>query len=244
MGNIKCEYNWQNTGHQVWYDGTTQETLMSTHPKQFVEEWDGAAGGSVIDGTMIWNTVDVGSGSTQAIVADDDKFLLHIPVLSGACDSVLYQNDNKTFDVGNELVLEAGVTLAVAPGTGVCVVFGMAGNHNLDKDSVTEAAWFRLDASLALKVETDDTTNNNDDIDTGITLVAGVKHIYRIDFSTLSDVKFFVDGNRVAYGTTFDMSNLSASEAKMQPYFSLDKATGSGLGDMNIEYVKIFSNRD
>jgi len=52
-----------------------------------------------------------------------------------------------------------------------------------------------------------------------------------------------VDGARLAAGTTFDMSNLTAGEQQMQPYFSLDKASGTGLGDMNIDYVKIWHNR-
>ena len=108
---------------------------------------------------------------------------------------------------------------------------------------MTEAAWFRFDADLAADVETDDTTNNNDDISTGHTAVAGTYDIYRIDFTTIADVKFFINGTRVATGTTFDMSNLSAAEQQMQPYFSLDKASGTGLGDINIDYVKIFSNR-
>jgi len=56
-------------------------------------------------------------------------------------------------------------------------------------------------------------------------------------------VKFFVDGQRVCSDTTFDMSNLSASEQQMQPYFSLDKASGTGLGTLDIDYVKIFQTR-
>ena len=74
--------------------------------------------------------------------------------------------------------------------------------------------------------------------------VAGTYNIFRIDFTNLYDVKFFIDGVRVATGTTFDMSNLTAGEQQMQPYFSLDKAGGlASLGDMNIDYVKILSNR-
>lgn len=242
MGRTACKYNWHETGRQVFYDESTFETLMNAFPKQFVEEFQGAAGGSVFDGTMIWNVVDV-NDATEAIVADDDKFLLHMHATSEAEDAVLYQNDNKTFDVGEGLIFETRIDMAVAPGTGVVAVFGMCGDHNLDKDTATEAAWFRMDASLVLKVETDDTTNNNDDIATGITLVAGTYNIFRIDFTDLTDVKFFVDGDRVADGTTFDMSNLSAAEQKMQPYFSLDKASGTGLGDINIDYVKVFGNR-
>lgn len=245
MGRTRCKYNWMGTGKQVFYDDSTFETLMNSYPKQFVEEFKGAAGGSVFDGTMIWKVIEVGASTnpTVAVVADKDQFLLHLSADNEAQDVVLYQNDNKTFDVGEGLIFETRVNMAVAPGTGVTAVFGMCGDHNLDKDSNTEHAWFRFDASMACKVETDDTTNDNDDVATGVTAVAGTYNIFRIDFTDTSDVKFFIDGARVASGTTFDMSNLTASEQQMQPYFSLDKASGTGLGDINIDYVKIFSNR-
>jgi hypothetical protein len=244
MGKVKCSYNWYGTGKQVFYDGTTFETLWAGYPVQYVEDFLGATGGGPFNGTAVWNVVDVGD-ATEAIVADASggQFLLHLVATEEAEDAVLYHGDNKTFDVGNGLIFEARVNMAVSPGIGVCAVFGMAGDHNLDKDSVTEAAWFRFDASLACKVETDDTTNNNDDKATGVTAVAGTYNIYRIDFTDLTDVKFFIDGERVAASETFDMSNLSAGEQQMQPYFSLDKGAVVGLGDMNIDYVKIFSNR-
>lgn len=241
---IACKWNWHNTGHQVIYDKSTLETLRTTFPLEFIEDFTGNAGGSVFDGTMIWNVVDVGS-ATEAIVADSSngQFLLHMAAADEAEDAVLYHGDNRTFDVGNGLIFEARIDMAVSPGTGVCAVAGMCDDHNLDKDAAAAAAWFRWDASLVTKCESDDTTNNEDDVATGITAVAGTYSIYRIDFTTLSDVKFFIDGARVAAGTTFDMSNLTAAEKRMQPYFSLDKATGTGLGDMNIDYVKIWSNR-
>lgn len=245
MGKTGCKYNWHGTGQQVFYDLITHETLMNSYSKQFVEEFKGAAGGSVFDGTMIWNTIEVGTSTnpTVAVVADKDQFLLHLAADDEAEDVVLYHSDNKTFDVGEGLIFEARIDMAVSPGAGVVAVFGMCGDHALDKDANTEHAWFRMDASLVLKVESDDTTNDNDDVATGITLVAGTYNIFRIDFTDMTDVKFFVDGARVAFGTTFDMSNLTASEQQMQPYFGLDKASGTGLGDINIDYVKTFSNR-
>jgi hypothetical protein len=244
MGKIKCEYNWQGTGRQVFYDGATFETLMTTYPVQFIEDFTGVAGGGPFDGTIDWSVVDVGD-ATEAIVDDsaNGQFLLHIHATSEAEDAVLYMGNNKTFDVGSGLIFETRVNMAVSPGTGVCAVFGMCGDHNLDKDSATEAAWFRFDASMVCKVESDDTTNNNDDTATGVTAVAGTYNIFRVDFTALADVKFFIDGVRVAASTTFDMSNLTAGEQQMQPYFSLDKASGTGLGDINIDYVKIFSDR-
>ena len=244
MGKVKCKWNWHETGHQVFYNPSTFETLDGSWPLKYVDDFVGDAGGDIFDGTTGWTATNVNS-ATSAIVANSSngQFLLHIAANDEAEDAFLYHGNEKMFDVGNDLIFEARINMAVSPGTGVVAVAGMAGDHNLDKDTVANAAWFRWDASQVCKVESDDTTNNNDDTATGVTTVAGTYNIFRIDFTTLADVKFFIDGVRVASGTTFDMSNLTAGEQQMQPYFSLDKASGTGLGDMNIDYVKIFSNR-
>jgi len=244
MSKTLAKYNFKNSGFPMVYDKATAESVLGMFPIVFVEDFLGAAGGGPFDGTINWNVVDVGD-ATEAIVADsaNGQFLLHLAATNEAEDAVLYMNDNKTFDVGSGLIFECRLNMAVVPGTGVTAVFGMAGDHNLDKDALTESAWFRLQASAVLLTESDDATNNNDDTATGITLVEGAYHIFRIDFTTLTDVKFYVDGVRVSAATTFDMSNLSASEQQMQPYFSLDKAAVVGLGDLNIDYVKIFQDR-
>ena len=156
---ITSVINWHDTGHLVMYHPTTFETIWASYPLQFREDFTGTA--FLADGTTIWNKVDVNS-ATEDIVADSSngQFLLHLAANDEAEDAVLYHGDNKTFDLGNGLIFECRVNMAVEPGTGVTTVFGMCGDHNLDKDTVTEAAWFRLDASMAVNVETDDTTNN------------------------------------------------------------------------------------
>jgi hypothetical protein len=244
MGKVACKWNWQDTGQQVFYNPVTHEIINTSYPVKFEEDFLGVAGGGPFDGTTVWDVVGVG-GATEAIVDDSSngQFLLHLAATSEAEDAALYHGDNKTFDVGNDLIFEARVNMAVSPGTGVVAVLGMCGNHALDKDANTEHAWFRFQASMVCLTESDDTTNDNDDTATGHTAVAGTYDIYRIDFTDLTDVKFFINGARVSQATTFDMSNLSASEQQMQPYFALDKALGTGLGDMNIDYVKIYSNR-
>jgi len=241
---VKANYKDFFGGSLGFYDESTFETLDIMKPIRWVEDFLGVAGGGPFDGTTVWDVVDVG-GATQAITADSPNgvFKLHLAATSEAEDAVLYHGDNKTFDVGSGLIAEFRVNVAVNIGTGVTAVFGMAGDHNLAKDSVTEHAWFRLQASNAVLVETDDTTNDLDDKATGHTAVAGTYDIYRIDFTDLDDVKFYINGARVAGSTTFDMSNLTAAEQQMQPYFSLDKASGTGLGDLDIDYVKIWQDR-
>ncbi len=243
MRKVGCKYNWQNTGRQVFYDKSTYETLLTNYPLEFKEDFLGTAV-EPFDGSIVWNVVDV-NDATEAIDADSSNgtFSLTMVSTSEDQDAVLYHGDNMTFDVGNGVIFETRVNMAVSPGTGVTAVFGMAGPHNLDKDTVANHAWFRFQASLVGLVETDDTTNNNDDEATGLTPTAGDFHIYRIDFTTLTNVKFFVDGVRVASSQTFDMSNLTAGEQQMQPYFSLDKTSTDTLGTITIDYVKIFSER-
>jgi len=242
---IACKWNWHNTGHQVWYDKSTYETLKTSYPLYFYDDFVGSAGGSVFDNTMIWQVVDVGD-ATEAIVADSSNglFRLHMHATGEDEDAILYQNDNRTFDVGNGLIFETKIDMATLPTLGTRGVVGMCGDTNADKDLITESAWFKWSGSGAILVETDDTSNDNANVATGVTSVAGTPNIFRIDFTTLANVKFFIDGVRVATGTTFDMSNLSAAEQQMQPYFSFDKANpNAGLGDMDIDYVKIWSNR-
>ena len=88
----------------------------------------------------------------------------------------------------------------------------------------------------------DSETTDNDDKDTLVNLVAGEWHTFEIDFSDTSAITFYVDGAAVidAAPTTFDMDQYTGS---LQPYFSLDKASGTGLGTLDIDWVEIICSR-
>ena len=189
-----------------------------------------------------WVAIDVGA-ATQAYVADASAIAIALTNASEAQDAAVDYGDQLSWDVTNGGEMEFRAKLTVLPTTGVACVAGIAGPHNLDKDTVANHAWFRWQASAVLLTESDDTTNNNDDTATGLTTVINTYGIYRIDFADLSDVKFYVDNVRVSSATTFDMSNLSAAEKIMQPYFSLDKASGTGVGTLQVDYVKFWGPR-
>ena len=232
----------------MWYDKSTYETLKTTYPLYFYDDFTGAAGGSVFDNTMIWHVVVV-AGGTSAIDTDSSGGVFRLYMNAAAAeneDAVLYQNDNRTFDVHNGLIFETKIDVAVLPTLTAEVVWGMAGDYNADNDTVAESCWFKLDGSGAVVVENDDTAagHTNDDVATGVTVVPGTANVYRIDFTTMTDVKFFIDGVRVAASTTFDMSTLAAAgTALLQPFFNLNKTGDNGAGTVDIDYVKIWSNR-
>ena len=186
-----------------------------------------------------WLSVDVGD-ATEAVQADAHGGVadLVIAATDEAEDAVLYFGDQLNFDIDSlkRVEIRAAIT---TPGTGVRIVWGMAGNHNLDKDSVAQNAWFSCDGSLACKCETDDGTNDNDD-KTAQTLTTGTYYEFVIDFTDTSDVKFYIDGQQMASSTTFDMSNYTGN---LQPYFSCDKASGTSTGTLSIDYVRVISSR-
>ena len=237
------QINNRKTGsHIIVFDQDTGESLLSTYPVQYVEDFLGVAGGDPFNGTTKWSVVDVGA-ATEAIVADSGVFRLALAADNEAEDAVLYHGDNRTFNLSKGLIFECRINVAVSAGTGVCAVFGLCGDHNLDKDTAKTSAWFRLQAADSILCETDDNTTDLDDKDTGLDVVNGTYRVYRIDCTNLADVKFYVDGQRVCSDTRFDLSGATSTDLMVQPYFSLDKASGTGLGTLDIDYVKIFQTR-
>ncbi len=191
-----------------------------------------------------WCSVTVGSATVALLGnAQNGQVELATDSTGEAQDAVLHQGDQRKFDVSLDLQMMFRAKLTALPTSGTTLVMGMANNHNLDKDTVAAAAWFRCQGDADVVAESDDTTNDNDDVATGITMEVDTWYTFRIDFTDLSDVKFYIDENQVAGGTTFDMSNLTAAESLMQPYFSLDKASGTSVGTLVIDYVRIWSER-
>lgn len=238
---------WEN-GVLRWYDANTYETVFVHAPVWFKDDFCRATLGKEAAGDdMPWNTTETALNTAIAITDD----------ISGGVVPFIIDNDNNaevaTLDFGNVRMLDCNdglniefrvnlaTSIAAAGGT---AVWGIAGDYNAVPDTVSEGAWFRLDTgSDALKVETDDTTNDNDDVATGVTMVNGTYYVCRIDCTTITDVKFYVDGVRVAAATTFDMSNLTAAEARMQPYFSVVKTANVGVARLDLDLVSFWSGR-
>ncbi len=205
-----------------------------------VEYFDDFLGAEINTTDGPWKAVDVGN-ATEALVSDvhGGEFALTLAATAEAEDAVLYHGDRKTFDIDSKLVFECRAK-ATTPGSGVTVVFGVAGDHNLDKDSMAQNAWFRLQGGLDLLVETDDGTTDIDDQDSTINLTSGTYYVFKIDLTDPSDVKFYLDNQRILPSVTF---NMSAFSGRLQPYFSLDKASGTGTGALTTDWVRLTATR-
>jgi hypothetical protein len=155
----------------------------------------------------------------------------------------LYHNDVLAFDVRKIKMVEFIAKVAGIDAV-TTLTMGLGSARNDTDDSVATNAWFRMEGSVsttAILAETDDATTDNDDKATGVSLAAVYKK-FAISFeSGIADVRFFIDGERVAQATTFDMSALTAG-LNVQPIFQIQKASGTGVPSITIAMVNIVYN--
>jgi hypothetical protein len=195
-------------------------------------------------GSDLWDIADTSSSGTPTYTVGgiNGEATLAFDNTSEIQNVCLFQSDVLNYDIdllqsvefrlkGGQAALDATSSLA----------FGMGSARADDPDAIAANAMFRvITAGLtALVVESDDGTNDNDDKATGKTLVAAYKKFY-IDFQNKADVKFYIDGDRVAASTTFDMSNYSAG---LQPFVQIQKTADTNTDSVVVDYIEIKSKR-
>ena len=204
----------------------------------FIDNFDRAQALTTTPGVGGWTAKDTSSAGTPTYLCaseDGGKMVLTMASDSEAETLTMYQNDLLNYDLAK---LQKVWWIAKVAGIDAVtdLVLGVGAAQADDPDAIVTNAWFKMDGSAsttALVVETDDATNDNDDVATGETLAAVYKKL-EIDFAQgLSDVRFYCDGARVASGTTFDMSDLT-SGLNVQPFVQLLKASGTGAGAVHI----------
>lgn len=161
----------------------------------------------------------------------------------------VYMGDVLSFDIDEIIRAEFVVKAPQTFDATTSIAFGLASARNDAIDSIAEAALFRCIGNNAVVVETDDGTNNNDDVSTGLTLGTSWQR-FAIDFATRnstleppslslgrkSNIEFYGPNEngskrRVASGTRFDMSNYSAG---LQLFFQLQKTSDANTDAFDI----------
>jgi hypothetical protein len=206
---------------------------------QFCDYFNRAQSLTTTPGQNGWTIHDTSSAGTPTYLAasgDGGGMVLTLEATSEAQVVNMYQNDLLNFDLAKIQYVE--MILKVSGIDSVTTLHaGLASARNTTDDSVATNAWFRMQGSAstsALLVETDDAVTDLDDKATGTTLSSTYKTL-RIDFTNgLADVRFYVDGERVAASTTFDMSGLTAG-LNVQPSVQLQKASGTGVPAVTIK---------
>ena len=194
-------------------------------------------------GEFGWAIKKTGAGSPTYLNVSGGGAAIALSNTSEAQVVALYQSDVLPFPLAKlqsvSFVLKVSSVDAVTT-----LVAGVASAQNDTADSVATHAWFRMEGSAstsAVVAETDDGVVDNDDKSTGTSLSSTYKK-FLIDFTNgLSDVRFYVDGARVAESTTFNMSNASSSQ-NMQLIVQLQKASGTGTPAITIKRSEVQYN--
>lgn len=234
----------------AFYDGNTDETTARFKPcvldEDFIGPGHGAipAAGSAAVGYP-WVTHKQGAGSpTVTVLANSAAGIAQclLTATSEKQEATLYANDQLNWDMTKYLQFEARAALATLPSaTGVEAILGLQSAWIDGPDNNTFYCRFQANGSGLINCQTFDGTNTLT-LSSGVTLVAGAFHIFRIDATSLTNIRFFIDGKEVSTGNFFSFGATGAS-AILQPYMSVYKPSGTGVGTLQVDMIQIGTER-
>lgn len=216
--------------------------MITRGVREFCDLFDRAQAFTTTPGQNGWTIADTSSAGTPTYLCateDGGSAVLTLASTSEAENVCLFFNDVLPWDLAG-LQYVKFVAKVSGIDSASTLVFGVGSARNDTPDSVTVSAWFRMEGSAstsAVVVETDDNSNTWDDVATGQTLSSTYK-TFMIDFSRgLADVRFFIEGEPVATGTTFNMSAVTSGQ-NVQPIVQIQKASGTGTPAVTIALIE------
>ncbi len=242
MPKVKGKYGHRfGAGRMGFYDERGgHEAVLNIGPVTIYDDFLGAdlVIPASAESGVYWRKSIVGAAPpTVAKVANAANGAVQCAMTSAsqAQSAFLYAGDQKCLDSAFGLIFEARIKLTVLPTLVGEIVIGLAGNTGVP-DSINYSAWFTADGSGELFCEAD---NNSSDTSatSGTTLDNATWVVLRIDCADEDNVFFYLNGNRVASSTTFKV------QGPLQPFIGCYKASGAGLGNIQIDYVRILQNR-
>jgi hypothetical protein len=222
------------------YNGTTHETLR-IEGASIVKTDD--FHGAIVD-TNQWTEVET-ANATKAIALGLLTYTL--TNANEAQDAGIYSVDIP-FNIDKGVIMEARVRVSVLPTVTSEVqillqndAFVSDSQRIAGADEVGKHMGFVMNGASAagtIVIYTDDATVDNNAVATGVTIAATSTYVFRIDASTSSSVKFYINGVRVAASTTFKLN--SAANLLVMPLVMAIKHDGAGLGAIIVDYVKVW----
>ena len=235
---------------QSEYDPATGETIARRAAVILEDEFLYPAatiptqGAPVIGYPWVKRTVQTGGTPTVAILANSagGTVRLAIDATSEKQESTLYGNDQLVWDMTKSATWEVKLSNHVLPSAAaVEMVFGLQSAWIDGPDNASFYAEFQQLATGVVNMRTKDgvqTLSNS----TGVTMVVDAFHIFRIDATDPTNVRFFVDNAEVSTPKQMSFAATGAN-AILQPYVSVYKASGTGVGTIDLDMIQLAMNR-
>lgn len=211
--------------------------------EHFVGDWPAAGTALTGQGAYSWSKTETnGLGVISQDVANGVLKFSFDAVAEAATATLFMENSPVAPSKGGvaEFIL---AVYDIGDDAALDIDFGLASDdHATDFESVAEFVAFHLDGSnLSLKVHSDDGTTDTAAVDTTVDLVDDTFYKFKIDFSDLSDIKFYYaamgsDYTRVASGSTFDVSQASAN---WTPIVMVEKTSNDTTADVRCDRIRV-----
>jgi len=222
--------------------------MFNAYPlHDFIYGGDDFIGGATLAATVgegLWKITDTSSAGTPTYTKDAAA---HGGVVTLAFDSqnevqnvCLDFGDKLQFDIDSLIEVEFRVRTVATLAASSTLTFGLQTNRADDTDTTTNNAQFKLVGSNSVVVETDDNVRDNDDIATGQSLVATFRRFVISFAAGKGDVRYFIDGDRVASATLF---NMSSATGQFQPFVQIQKTANANTNSVSIDYIGWRSRR-
>lgn len=233
-----------------WSDPTTGEIVDSMDALVFYDDFVGAGHTSIptsVSAGATWCskiTKTAGTVTVSAVANGANGIIsLITDATSEAQEAIFYTADQRAFNITKALKYEAGAQLGVIPTTGTQASWGVSGAWaSGGPASQTPYLRFRVSGSGAVFAESYDGTTATS-VATGLTIATTTEwHIFRIDATVLTNIKFFIDGAQVCGSTTFAFA-ATGSGAAVQPFAEVYKASGTSVGTLNLDFISIAGSR-
>ena len=189
-----------------------------------------------------WLAVDTSAAGTPTYVRNASNAVLTLVSTSEVENVCLAHGDALSFDIDDIQSFECRLKVSGCT-SGTTISWGLASARNDTPASMTALALFQMVGATSttdVTVETDDNVTDTAPVSSGVAQSTVYKR-YVIDFTGgKSNVKFFIDGARVAASTTFTMAGYTAG---VQPFFQIQKAANTNVDVLTIDYVRIIGRR-
>ncbi len=226
-----------------FFDGSNSETLKVLSPC-FEDDFFGS-----LVNEYRWTKYTLGADPpTQVIVSvENGACALTLTNAIEAQISGLYFGDICPFRLDRGPIIEARVMWTVMPteNTKMTAVLGLCNATAGDIDAITDSVWFRWDGDTGglITLESDDTAHEQSKVTSGVTSLINTWQILRLDLTDMQNVRFYIDGARVAKATSFIIH--TDVDQEYQPMIRLDKAADAlDLGVLKVDYVRVWQTRD